>query len=336
MKNKSLVLMIACALGVLCSFTACKKDRTTVFVNQSSGGGGGGTSRFATMSAFYRTLKPAEQSFSINASTGGSFRGKRGLKFKFAPNAFVDNMGNPVTGDVRIRLTEVTNYAEMMGTGARTEAVNGILGSAAMFNITATKNGQPLNLAIPMQASIPVNESASLTNIKLFTGDITSQKDSSISWTPLDSGFRFNADSLSNVYDSLKKEYERKRIVTFDLYTFGWCNLDAYYNSPSGFSVRATFEGITDILNAECYIKLNQDGLKGLYRLTYDLLTKEFNSTNYNLPPGWNIHLILLVKDNNKKVYIEDRIISNGSNIHHFSNLKEISDAYLETFFKGL
>jgi hypothetical protein len=329
--------MATCILGVLLSFMACKKDRTTVFVNQTAGGGGGGsTSKFASMSAFYRTLKPAELSFSVNVASGGSIRGKRGMKFKFAPNAFMDNMGNPVTGDVRIRLTEVSNYAEMLGTGARTEAVNGILGSAAMFNITATKNGQPVVLSIPMQASIPVNENASLSNIELFSGNITSQKDSSIRWTPLDSGFRYNADSLSNVYDSLKKEYERKRIVTFDLYTFGWCNLDAYYNSSSGFPIKATFEGITNILNAECYMKLNQDDLKGLYRLTYDTVSDEFNSTNYNLPPGWNIHLILLVKDNNKKVYIEDRIISNGSSTQHFSNLKEISDADLETFFKGL
>jgi hypothetical protein len=89
-------------------------------------------------------------------------------------------------------------------------------------------------------------------------------------------------------------------------------------------------------LNAEVYMKLNQNNLKGFYKLWYDGTKDEFNSTGYNLPPGWNIHIIVLVKDKDGKVYKEDRTISNGNTTHNFSNLKEIADADLESFFKAL
>jgi hypothetical protein len=335
MKNK--IVFAAIILAVTLGFFACKKDRTTVFVNNKPNNSTP-ASKFSTMSSFYKTLRPQTQSFQVDAVAGGTVRGDKGMTFQFAPNSFRTYSGAAVTGKVNISLIEVTRYAEMMGTSARTEAFNGVLGSAAMFNIIATQNGQPLLTSNVIKTSIPVNKDADLTNIKKFEGIIVpdTAQDTTIKWDTDSIPFKFNADSLKQVYDSLMKIWEEKRIVKFDLYIFGWCNLDMYYNSPTGCPIRVTYTGITNLLSAEVYMKLNQSNLKGLYRLSYDQTKDEFNSTYFNLPPGWNIHIIVLLKDKNKKVYKEDRIITNAVTVHNFSNLKEISDDDLEAFFKGL
>jgi hypothetical protein len=43
-----------------------------------------------------------------------------------------------------------------------------------------------------------------------------------------------------------------------------------------------------------------------------------------------------LVKDKDKRVYIEDKKVVNAGVTTNFSKLKEISDADLETFFNSL
>ncbi len=338
MKNSFSFLIVF--LTFCCFFYACKKDRTTVYVNNTpvvipvipT------VSQFVTLSSFYKTMRPSVQSFGVDMATGGTVRGDRGYTLQFTPNAFMDMSGKPVTGTVKIELTEVTNYAEMVGTGALTEANNGVLASAGMFNVRATKNGQEVYLTTSIKASIPVNKDADISNIKLFNGNptVTNTKDTSVKWFTDSIPFKFNADSMKQVYDSLKKIWEEKRIIKFDLNFCGWCNLDAYYNSSTGNKIKCKFTGISNILNAEVFMKLNQGNLKGLYRLTYDQTQDEFTSTYYNLPPDWNIHLIVLVKDKDKKVYVEDRTFVNSGTLQTFSNLKEISDADLETFFKGL
>lgn len=337
MKNKILILLIA--LTVLL-FQACKKDRTIVYVTNPSNPiipVVTPPSSFTTLKAFFNTFRPQQQAFSFDNSVGGTVRGDKGMTFTFAASSFRTSANVPVVGVVKINLIEVNRYAEMLGTGAFTEATNGILGSAAMFNITATQNGQTVYLVKPIQTSIPVNLDANLANIKKFTGkiNISANNDTVVKWTS-DTAFFYNADSTSKVYDSLKKVYEDKRIIKFTIKTLGWCNLDAYYNSPTGNQVVATFTGINNILNAQVYMKIDNDGLKGLIPLFYDASKDEFNSSAYKLPPNWTIHLITLVKDKDKRVYIEDKKVVNSGVTTNFSKLKEISDADLETFFNSL
>jgi hypothetical protein len=337
MKNKILILLMSVTVLL---FQACKKDRTTVYVTTPSNPITPVVippSSFTTLKAFMNTLRPQIQAFSFDNSVGGTVRGDKGMTFTFAASSFRNASNVPVVGVVKINLIEVNRYTEMLGTGAFTEATNGLLSSAAMFNITATQNGQTVYLVKPFQASIPVNLDADLTNIKKFTGviNISANNDTIVKWAS-DTSFFFNIDSTSSVYDSLKKVYEDKRIIKFTIKTLGWCNLDAYINNATGNQVVASFTGINNILNAQVYMKIDNDGLKGLIPLYYDATKDEFNSSYYKLPPTWTIHLITLVKDKDKRVYIEDKKVVNAGVTTNFSKLKEISDADLETFFNSL
>lgn len=336
---KNIIISLFFLLAIML-FQACKKDRTIVYVTSSSTPSKPvlpAPSSFPSLKAFMNTLKPKPQSFAVNNANGGTVRGDKGMTFQFAASSFTDANGTPISGAVQVRLIEVNRYAEMLGTGAFTEAYNGLLSSAAMFNITASQNGQTVYLAKPIQTSIPVNLDANLTNIKKFTGfvNISGNNDTTVKWSS-DTSFFFNADSTSSVYDSLKKVYEDKRIIKFTLKTLGWCNLDAYVNNPSGNQVVASFTGINNILNAQVYMKIDNDGLKGLIPLFYDATKDEFNSSSYKLPPNWTIHLITLVKDKDKRVYIEDKKVVNSGVTTNFSKLKEISDTDLEAFFNSL
>ncbi|MBC7425183.1 MAG: hypothetical protein H7321_01505 [Bacteroidia bacterium] len=316
-------------------FHACKKDRTNVVYESKPAIQ---SSNYATLASFYKTMRPQTQTFEIDGSAGGLIRGNRGMEFRIAPNTFVNNQGIPVTGKVKITLIEVTNYAEMMGTGARTEAIDGILGSAAMFNINATNNGVIVYPSMPIKAAIPINKDININNVNNFTGVVTlnNNNDTTIKWVKDSIKVVYNADSINRVYDSLLKVYNEKRIVKFDLYVCGWCNLDAYYNDPSGFPIKCTFSGISDVVSSEAYIKLNEQYLKGFYRLEYDDVKKQFSSTYYNLPSGWKINIIVLLKDKNKKVYMQDMVISNDGKVYDFTQFAEISDANLESYFKSL
>lgn len=330
MKKKSLIQLMSVTVLL---FLACKKDQTIVFNTNPTVP----LSSFTTLKGFFNTLKPQRQVFSFDNSVGGKVIGDKGMTFTFAASSFRTSANVPVVGAVKINLIEVNQYKEMLGTGAFTEATDGILGSAAMFHISATQNGQPVYLSKPIQTSIPVNLNADLSKIKKFTGveNISVDNDTVLKWAE-DSVFDYNLDSISMVYDSLEKEYEKKRIIKFEIYKLGWCNLDAYWNSSTGNPVVTSFTGINRILSAEVYMRIDTDGLKGLIPLYYDASTDEFNSSNYKLPPTWTIHLITLVKDKDMRVYIEDRKVVNSGVTHIFSNLKEISDADLKTFFDNL
>lgn len=333
MKNK--ILLLSLALVVVLVY-ACKKDRTIVYQTNSTPIPAPASS-FATLKAFLNTLKPFQQTFNFDNATGGVVVGDKGMTFNFPASSFNNASNMPVTGAVQIKLVEVNRYAEMLGTGAFTEATNGLLSSAAMFNITATQNGQPVYLVKQIQTSIPVNLDADLTNIKKFSGliNISASNDTTVKWKS-DTSFFYNIDSSSMVYDSLKKIYENKRIIKFPIKSLGWCNLDAYVNNPSGNTVVASFTGINNILNAQVYMKIDNDGLKGLIPLFYDPAKDEFSSNSYKLPPTWTIHLITLVKDKDLRVYIEDKKVVNTGVSTNFSKLKEISDKDLETFFNNL
>lgn len=330
--------MAILALGML-TFYACKKDRTIITTDYVP------VSNFNSLSAWSKSMAPAIQNFTVNLTTGGTVVGDRGYRFYFAPGSLVDGIGNPITGNVDVKLQEVTTVAEMLATGAKTEAVDGVLASAGMFNLQLSKSGQEvyINPSKPVKAEVMAKENVVMTNVELLEGFETtnSKKDSVVRWNRRDSvgpNFKFNIDSMKNIYDSLKKAYERRRCIKFDLPFGRWCNLDRYINNPSGNAVRIKAEGTKFDLDTRVFMYIKTDELTGFYELFQDLTDpEEYNSSIYNLPTTWQMTIVVVTRNNKKEVKYESRVITNTKGtVHTFNTLKGISDLDLEAFFKNL
>jgi hypothetical protein len=277
------------------------------------------------------------QNFQLDASKGGTIRGDRGYTFTIAPSSLKDRNGNTVSGTVKVELIEVTNVIEMMATGAQTEAVDGILGSAGMFKLEITQNWNrlQLNKSKPIQATVTANPDAQLDNIEVFQGRSESDNtDTVIRWLRGNGPRPLFADSLEEFYDSLKMVWEKKRVIKFELTFLGWCNLDAYFNSPTGESIQVKVSGVEDHIDTRVIMHLIQNNLKGLIDLNPIKNVNnpiDYTSKPYNLPLGWEIRIIVVTRDKDYNLSYETRTITNTQGIvHEFKNLKPISDKDLE------
>jgi hypothetical protein len=66
------------------------------------------------MTAFFKQHAPAFESFTVNATAGGSFISSKGTKYFIAPNSLVDASGNLVTGNVAVSVKEIGKASEMI------------------------------------------------------------------------------------------------------------------------------------------------------------------------------------------------------------------------------
>jgi hypothetical protein len=339
LKRKLLTIGLALSLGATLLLPSCKKDKDQTPDKQKSS--------YRSFAEWRQSLSVPKQTFTLNASTGGNIRGDRGYDFTIAPGTLIDGFNNPVTGNVVVELTEVTNAYEMAGTGAGTLADDGILSSVGMFNLRITQGGNPVfvNPNQPIQAMVTTNENATMDGVSLFRGNNTidsSNNDSRVVWTrDADSTIRFNADSIRNVWDSIQRTFIRKRCIRFELKFLSWCNLDRYINNPNGETIRIEIPGIADHVDTRVFIYLDQDNLKGLVNLFFDGQGSNnqnlYSSRFYKLPLGWKIRVIVATLDKDFNLTYETRLITNTTGaVHEFKDLKPVSDAELEMLFRSL
>lgn len=333
--NLKLILTTILFLGM--GFYSCRKHK---FSNSSSEMTS--VSKFSTFASFRNSLNKNVQKFTINASAGGKIIGDKGYRFYFKPGTLVNFSGNPVSGNVNISLIEVTNAYSMIATGAGTRARDGILGSAGMFKLDATQNGQPLyiNPNNPVVAQIMVDPNVNMDNVDLFAGSEfkdTSTNDTAVNWSRDSINWKYNQDSLMQVWDSLNKIYMQKRCITFDLYFTSWCNLDMYYNDPNGAFVDVEVPEAKDNLDTRVIFYINENYTKGLYEPFNRPTITNWNCSPYNLPIGWKIKIIVVTRDSKKQVKYQVKDIINTANTKHtMNNFIGVTDEELEKFFKNL
>ena len=93
-----------------------------------------------------KSYAPVEQNKTKNSDEVITFATDKGNEIIFPARAFVDGSGNPVSGNVDISVTEITNVSEMILSGMMTNSDQGPLSSQGEFNIKVSKNGQALEL----------------------------------------------------------------------------------------------------------------------------------------------------------------------------------------------
>lgn len=158
-------LLVAGCVGL----PACKKGNTNTAVSNPDG---------TAMANFLQANAPKAQSFTIDATAGGSFTSTKGIVYTIPPQAFATTDGKTVTGTVDISVREITTPSEMLFSNRPTITSNGqMLLSYGEINVAAKQNNQPVVIRAP-QDSMGINV-AVLANANaqaganLWSGDTT-------------------------------------------------------------------------------------------------------------------------------------------------------------------
>lgn len=202
-------------------FFACKKDRTTVFVNNGTGNNNPPTSYKVNVSTMWAMKAPQKQAFTVDAASGQWITGARGFRFYFPANALLDASNNPVTGNVNIELIEYVTKGDMLFSGITVTSGNQLLESGGMFYLMAKKNGQELHLKdhSGFAMSIPQTNNTS-DPMDIWEGKPNGNDTmNKINWVLKDTvKIQPKKDTSGQVRPTFN--------LNFDYFKFGYCNID--------------------------------------------------------------------------------------------------------------
>lgn len=270
-------------LGVTLATVSCKKDEPTdptvedPTVNPSA----------QALGAFFAGNAANEvQQFTIDATSPGSITGSKGTVINFSGSSFETQSGTIVTGNVDIELIEIFSKADMIQLNIPTMANHPSGGlvpliSGGEFKITASQNGQELNLRDGFNYFVTIPAANGVDpNMEIFYGNgdsdtvVWNQADSSVIWG--------QGNQYSAYFDSLN-----------------WINLDYFMNEP-GTQTTVQVEVPLGFNNQNCALFISFDGLNSLAML-YNATGNVFTSApSYTLPVGMDVHFVALSFINNE------------------------------------
>ena len=225
--NRISILNVLAVLLVSGLFYACSDSVDPAFNETNS------------VNAFLKKKAPTAENFTVSAETGGTLTTTRGSKIVIPANAFVTASGEAVTGNVEVKMKEITSKADMIFAGAFTMSNDGLLNSGGEYFLQASQNGSALRVADGENIEVTTPAQAVNGDMQLFfagqqedpddvnefiwvPADTTANQDSVVTYNPVDSTYRLVLDSL------------------------GWINIDAFVGESA---ITCTFNltGITGL-----------------------------------------------------------------------------------------
>jgi len=238
-----------------------------------------------------------KQTFTLDATTGGTITGSQGTQVTFQPNAIGLN-GTPVTGNVKIELVEVYDRASMLlnnmpTSGKKPNGDEEALKSAGEYFINAKQGNANLELLSPAQVkSKGVGQNAPDTMNIFRAGEDLDDLDL---WEEADE----NEDEITDVGEVGERETANgwEFFYLFDISSFGWTNLDRWY-SYTGTLTDISID-VPDVFHGtNCEVYLTYDGEPtALARMdVYDTPSGMFTEHYGRIPVGQNVHIILVAE----------------------------------------
>jgi len=137
------IVLSALALSFMISSCVKEDQDNSNTTNNSSSSNNNSENITAQLSNY----GPEVQTQTVNSDRPFTFTTAQGNEINFSSNSFVDVSGNPITGNVDISVTEITNVSDMILSGMMTNSNQGPLSSQGEFEITVSQNGEELALA---------------------------------------------------------------------------------------------------------------------------------------------------------------------------------------------
>lgn len=269
MKNLTLITLLLVSI-----LFGCKKDKAN-------------DDNTLTLAEFNSKFTVPTQKFNGTGGAAFSITGAKGMKFDFPANAFIDNNGNPVAGNVVVSLKEVLSKKDIVLSGKVTESNGQLLITGGEFQILASQNGQALRLNPAVTVNVKVPTTLNTDAMNLFV------------WAP------------AGVSDSTWVLDQKARVVSspdfyqFNLPSFGWVNCDYFYTNPNPkTTITATpvYSGaVPSIKDQRAYMVF--DDLKTVAGLPFVLSINKHRSYENSMPIGLKGKLIILSTDVNNVIY---------------------------------
>lgn len=236
----------------------------------------------AIQSYFSNNMENIKQSFTIDASSGGSLTSSSGSQITFYGNSFINGMGQDVTGNISIEFIEIFDKSDMLRLNKPTMGVlpNGAqrpLVSGGEFQIKAFQNGSELSLKAGSTYSLVSNAPSGVANpdMQLFYGE---EDGDTLTW--------FTQDTLNNagVFAEGNQYYSY-------LDALNWINCDYFmnYNGPLTTVSAQLPSGFT---NNNAMLFMSFDGLNSITQI-YGFENGVFTTgPYYEVPVGTEVHFI--------------------------------------------
>ncbi len=216
MKHAPLPLITA--MLILIS-AACNKDK-------DGGGPPAPTTSSSLRDLFSSHIAQVTQTFTVNATIGGTITGTQGTRVTFPANGFRDESGALVSGTVQVNLLEALSIGDMIWINTQTVGddfgTDRLLRSGGELRVTATQNGADLQLG-PSGMSVMVPTEEPDDYMRLFTANTPT--DSGMVWTPVDSSM------INTVTDTALGGTPYFYEFTTD--SLQWINCDYFYGYPN-------------------------------------------------------------------------------------------------------
>jgi hypothetical protein len=119
------------------------------------------------------------QTFTIWADKDTTLKGKSGTTLFIPKNTFVDDKGNPVSGQVSIQFKEALTTADMVLANLTTTYDGNFLQSGGMIFINATSDNNKLEIASDKYIGVIMPTDTAQSGMKVFTG---TQDNVGINW----------------------------------------------------------------------------------------------------------------------------------------------------------
>lgn len=283
MKYKSIKFFVMATVAIITTVAACKKDRTIVYINQSS------SQSFPLekdMDVFWKDQLPQVQKSSFNTSMGAWITGKSGSIVAIEPDAIVDAAGNLVNGTVDVEYIEYNTISDMAFSGVTTVSGTELLESGGMFYLNVKQNGKDLKFKSGKNISISYPQTNKTDDaMNFFTGNAKPGANK-VDWVRKDTvALKPKRDSGSRAFFN----------INFNYFQFGYCNIDWYCNKIktkcSHFKIKmpkhcndTNSTALLMFKNLNCCAWCNWD------------LTEDCMVTHYTLPVGETIKVLVYRK----------------------------------------
>lgn len=319
MKFKNLALATL-ALGLVA--TSCKKEDVVPAPDPVVQPSTNVTARFNDF------LENKEQTFSVDANTATTIYGNEGTSIVLSGNNFTDASGNPLSGNVDIKLIEIYKKSDMVLTNKTTMGEQGgalsQLISGGEFYIEVTQNGTPVTIPNPMQfrtVSVPTPD----FNMDLFDGTVNAEGD--ITWTE-------SIDSVTVVPDSTQQGWSNWFPYGDSI---GWVNCDYFWNSPAPQTdVTVNTPSQCDDTNTNVYVVFdNENAAANLYHQSGNAFG---TGSWYTLPEGTDVHFVVVTDDGGQLQYAVQAATIGSNHVENITSLTNVSDmaalqVILDTYF---
>lgn len=170
------------------------------------------------------------QLFYMNSEWGATLITNSQALFTFDPNSFETGDGDPVTGQVEIRIIELYSKGDILQYGRPTISNQGILRSDGEFHVEVLQNGQELQLknGASYKINIP-NNNPDVPAMKFFEG---MGEGEDFAWIQLGIESNFNWVGTNEWF--LEDTLNTFQGFGYEIFSdrFGWLNCDAFYDYP--------------------------------------------------------------------------------------------------------